>query len=1031
MLLNLNPNGKGDLSLANPNAMRTALNAISNGTQKLRHGAICVLGDARVGKTSLVRSLMGKNFLSETEKTEGVDSTLVETRNADEKWNELRETDLPNFQRVVNKSVAECLSTSANGSPFRVVLNFLYAITSTDMLLSRSENFIKKLGVQSLLWQRVLQFHFLIALLWVTVSKLRLLGLGLLLEVIEFLMLREIKSVGFLRWNLLAVCFGINCLRAGHNAVSLLFDKQMLECSFALAISDVILTIPEVAKEVIVFLILYALFSALVLPVQPSEIPFHSLHDTYLRSGFVPTYAHIALRAVFMGVTIGWGLEQGGPTIFEHRRQIIDIASYTSIFFFIVISMSANWRVLYFFRQLFGFSQRNQSESYDFAFLGSVTTVTLEVFMLLFCYFLNIDVVFLFALIIICELTLGVTLRYIIRLKDGEGQKTFTTGCPSQYRSSGRTGLPTHQFILQRYVGTSFFRQAQTLLENRQKLKEEEETISSLKFLIQDFAGDQEYYSYHHLFILDQAICLIVFRLTDIQSGVALITKRLFFWLGSIRAHSSSKQPCLFLVGTHRAQVDEKELKKLNSHLQSMLLPQFGDVIETDGDCMFFAVENLHSANDPGVSSLRKRIVVVAMNEVASQVEDDVPLRWLEVSQAILGLRQAMSKKLGRCDHDLNSSHQVNGNYDSHFQSSTPKPVFLPSLCVLTNYFKNFLETKKLDLKDEEDFESMLRYFHRKGLIFYIQRKAPVKISNVSVQEMGSTCTLTAEEMSDWILLNPQILAKAEIIFVSTPDRLSLQDKRFRKDWQILSQTGYLTERLVQHSLSKLDQNPKALLAFMEVCNLVCRLARPMQTTTGGPSCSHFLPARLPRNGERTQKERVLWHKSKNDKEFYFSFHGFLPEAVFLRLLARAYTLSCLCSPESVSQVYRDVGLFWLNQETSFLLEFLEEGAMIKVTVSFEWSLAMRPSDVMATLWSMLDGLCRRDFEYLEYHCGPACPLPGCTAETTGLPRSLERTSLHIHNIFPRCCEENVDTISLSCGNVVLNEKLKEWIPSA
>ena len=102
---------------------------------------------------------------------------------------------------------------------------------------------------------------------------------------------------------------------------------------------------------------------------------------------------------------------------------------------------------------------------------------------------------------------------------------------------------------MQQHSGLFFFNDIQKLLEDSNKLRDEEEFISALRFRIQDFAGDEEYYSYHHLFILDQAIFVIVFNLTV---DVCRLPPQLMFWLSSICAHSSANQLSVFLVGTHR-----------------------------------------------------------------------------------------------------------------------------------------------------------------------------------------------------------------------------------------------------------------------------------------------------------------------------------------------------------------------------------------------------------------------------------------------------------------------------------------------
>ena len=967
-MLNLIPTGQKNLTLANPNAMSTALDAISNGKQKLRQGTICVLGDVGVGKTSLVRSLLGEEFKKDIAKTQGVDMTLVETRNVDKQWHKLSESQLPNFQRIVNKSIAERLHASEKRNPARILLNFLYAVCCTNLLVTPStfKNILDKFGITAGLWlTHTVWFLVLNFLLWFLVAFVGLFWMGLCMEVIEMILFFELRASGFLRWNILGFVFGCRSIR-------------MFE---GLAVFQYFASMAEVEKEVGLLLLSFLIVSLVVQPFQPPQIHFEDLHKKYILVGFVPTYVFLCSRGLFIGTLVGWGTQSRLSEL--HYDLYLKTACYTSVAVMIIFNLDKAFLQVLQPPHTPNYKERTSFKRWLFlAGIQLVMLISYPVF--------GVDIFYLIASIMMTEATIGVVFRYFIY---GEEKKSFIPGLLSQFRSSEVTTLSTHHFILQRHSGSFFFDKIQKLLEDSDNLRSESESITSLRFRIQDFAGDEEYYSYHHLFILDQAFFIIVFRLTDCVDD---LPKRLMYWLCSVCAHTSTKQPSVFLVGTHRDSITEVELSKVHSVLKSQLLLTFGDIIECNDNSLFFAVENmpLHSNFDVGVKSLRQSIENVTLTQNAGQVEDEVPLRWLEICQVIR-------------DHQYLT-----------FKESKPGNV-TPALdmCIQKDDFKRFLSSKELIIEADGEFENMLHYFHRKGLILYVQRKTPARLTD----KCDVVPPPPAVEMSDWLLLNPQILAKAEIEFVLSPDELNLQTKECRKDWQVLKETGYISKSLLCHTLGKFSPNVDTLLAFMEVCNLICRLARPQRLGNGRTMLTHFLPARLPRSADSCRK--VLWHNGSHDMKFYFSFQGFLPEAVFHRILARAYTLSSACNLKTDPHVYRNEGLFWMSEKQCYLLELIEEKG-IKVTFTTRKPADRKPADIMATLWSMVSDVCNSDFKFLKFHCGPACS--ECS-QTVDLYRNILPS--HIIDIYPQCCIKCIEPFLLFCGNVQLDKQLQIWFP--
>ena len=107
-----------------------------------------------------------------------------------------------------------------------------------------------------------------------------------------------------------------------------------------------------------------------------------------------------------------------------------------------------------------------------------------------------------------------------------------------------------------------------------------DEKFSSLKLKILDFAGDKEYYAYHHMFLRGHAIYLIVFNMSEFvvnyfkEMNVGI--QRLKFWIDSVCSHVPSKAP-IFLIGTHKGTVDKRSIEIIDCHIRRNLWNSYCD----------------------------------------------------------------------------------------------------------------------------------------------------------------------------------------------------------------------------------------------------------------------------------------------------------------------------------------------------------------------------------------------------------------------------------------------------------------------
>ena len=405
------------------------------------------------------------------------------------------------------------------------------------------------------------------------------------------------------------------------------------------------------------------------------------------------------------------------------------------------------------------------------------------------------------------------------------------------------------------------------------------EKFSSLKLKILDFAGDKEYYAYHHMFLKGHALYLIVLNMAEfakhdfkeINAGI----ERLKFWVESVCSHVPPKTP-IFLVGTHRESIDKNCTETIDHFLRNNFWDFYCDeLIENDTEgLVFFPVENSNGHNDHGIQCLQKKIVDVAIN-CKETVGHHIPLLWVRMQDAII-------------------SHKEN-----------KEALFCVKFEQLRMVFKNLFT-----LNWSKD---AFKYFHEQGLVIYLDRNQDL-------------------DLSDWILLKPEILVDIIILLVTPPPEMT-QERGLRRDWNLLQKKGLLTKPLLKNIISKVKESVEAMTAFLEEYDLICPLANSkvnmFRVCEGKEQPTHFVPSLLPMASER---DTPIWHDDNTDKKCYVFFNKFLPEPLFHHLLSRAHKLSRVEFPNGHTVIFRDAGRFWLTPWQPYSLKLMKEEKMIEVT---------------------------------------------------------------------------------------------------
>ena len=404
--------------------------------------------------------------------------------------------------------------------------------------------------------------------------------------------------------------------------------------------------------------------------------------------------------------------------------------------------------------------------------------------------------------------------------------------------------------------------------------------FSYFKMKLLDFAGDKEYYSYHHLFLRHHGLYIIVFNMAEFADmyfrDISRHIQRLQFWMESICSHVPRRTPIL-LVGTHRGNMDNKCIKILDDHLKQFLWKKYCDeLVANDAEMLlFFPVENSLENMDNGIQALQREIISVA-EQNKETIGREIPLSWIQVQDAIINLKE------------------------------NPNARFCLKLCEFQRTIDNVVCHACIWSKET------LEYFHEKGLIIYVDKKEDVDLSN-------------------WILLKPKILVDI-VIQLITPSTESTQHRGLRHDWGLLQRKGILTKALLQSIICKVKEDEEAITAFLEQYDLICPLEYKRIEMKRGHHCdvqaTHFVPSLLPLSADG---DKPVWHDHYTDKKFYVLFSKFLPEALFHRLLSRAQKNSNVEFPNGQTVLYRDAGKFWMNPYLNYKLKLMEEEKMIEI----------------------------------------------------------------------------------------------------
>ncbi|XP_020612349.1 uncharacterized protein LOC110050719 isoform X2 [Orbicella faveolata] len=881
-----------------------------------------VLGDSEVGKTSLVKSLTGKPFDPKQQKTQGIDQCLV-----DNKWKNCNLKDLifGDLWKFLEFGIVQVLLSTTGRATCNVAQEFIVKF-GWKMLVFGFLTVFSVMGFAIVYNLPLTSFSiFFIYFGPVLFQQCAIdcnITSNLRFILVTFISILSHRGLLIGSQLLLVICY---------------FDESFVEfvgCAF-----------PTLGSTAAIALVV------LFILIGPIQMPLFDTSQLVKRQNFIVILCfYRLLLSIFIGFIIGFVATVSLVGAFNKESSTKTLLTSTNNRHVVLASIITPFVLIsptdFISEPINRISIRSSMED------GSLGPCNI---LLILAFFYH------------CKLALTSPIYYFVITYPlfiyftfcKECLRTYSIGSFSEYLSNNYTKLAV--------MGIGEM--------DRGMLKSAlQEKFPSLKLQILDFAGDKEYYAYHHMFLKSHALYVIVFNIAklvkDSFKNLNTDIERLQFWLESVCSHVPPKTP-IFLVGTHRGDLDETCMQTLNGHIRKNLWDPYCDelVVNEVDKLIFFPVENSKGENDVGVQSLRIKIMSVAEEREAAR-ECDIPLTWITLQDAIISLREKKKAKL------------------------------CVNLKELPYVFDNFICTNWS--------EETLKYFHEKGLVIYLDKD---------------------RDLSNWVLLKPEILVDIIIQLVTPPPQM-IQERGFRRDWKLLHRKGMLTESLLTRIISTVQENEEALTAFLEEYDLICPLSNKKVNICSlsddeEHQPTHFVPSLLPMSADGYIP---AWDVNTTDKKFYVFFTRFLPEPLFHRLLSRAHKSSKLKFPNGPVVMFKDVGKFWMSPRQPYRLKLMKEEAIIEVTFSSSNMQGMKPADVLHQVFSMVDEICERDFCFVKFYCGPACPSQECPGyHDNYMHTPHQHTRRHVYNVMPGRQGDN--NAPLYCVNNSFEEELQEWIP--
>ncbi|XP_038049629.1 uncharacterized protein LOC119723151 [Patiria miniata] len=186
------------------------------------------------------------------------------------------------------------------------------------------------------------------------------------------------------------------------------------------------------------------------------------------------------------------------------------------------------------------------------------------------------------------------------------------------------------------------------LIREQMKAVLQRQPILETKLSLWDFAGDTLYHCTHHVFMPDRALYVIVFNLHAAVSDEDGQLQKLLFWLHSVCAHARHPDAVIIIVGTHKASVPEAHRLRFTEELHRRITSPFCHrlVLNPLDDKPLFLVENSQPVDD---DFKQLRAEIFRRVESAEYAQERYPIKYLHFYREIQNRRKLAETECAAC----------------------------------------------------------------------------------------------------------------------------------------------------------------------------------------------------------------------------------------------------------------------------------------------------------------------------------------------------------------------------------------------
>ncbi|XP_070562776.1 uncharacterized protein [Ptychodera flava] len=857
---------------------------------------VMFVGDARVGKTSLLRLLTGERFQIDEPSTEGIETKMYETKDVDSRWKECKTSTSDEFERCASWCTAES-AIQASKTPFQE------RSTTCDIRGEESMDFIN--------WP-----------FWKIIKVLtKFFFPGLLL--VCFLE----KITGEYGYGLLQLACYFCCLIWSNDFMI------TYRYGTGLTILTYVATLAYSSSK-------YSLIHDVVNGVLPydfqrSSIPHVFCMMMYHWTFYLVGYAVGAFCGIGFRNGVAWGLCMLVPA--RNISLQIDILwyndstnvlSYQIGFPFIFLGLAFGC-LIYMYRYklqaTFASTKVLSPLLVCISLLACIPTIQHVAIYVVFGTFIwvgtfsgigsgrtaNVTLCLGYLTKRFGGLLIGITIGYL-----------FGFTLPSRSLSTLSLfvyviSVSTQPFV-DLYIYCKVRRQIMPIVHVREAIRQQIRGDKHLatRLSLWDFAGQELYYSMHHVFISAHSVYVLVFSLVDAIKDREKQLKRIVFWLNSICTHTESQDTAIFLVGTHRNSIDSRQRSEVACYLTEKLsIYRLCDrFVKNPNGMLVFAIENSVPLDED--SHNLQRCILKEIEDMM-YVREEFPVPFMNFYKLI---------------------------NERKFQNGGKQAISL--------YEDIKVLVKHQFLVEEIELRNMLSFFHKAGEIIY----------------QPFDCHL-----SKYIIFDPNVLVSLMKVLITIPPR-SQRSRHLAKSWDKMDKQGLADPNLINHIADSVGLSKELTLALLLAYDLVCLIPRESSDDEELYMVPSILPA-YETDGQCDSMPR--WQTFHNDDDvYYFDFGSFLPDVVFWRLLARCMKSPTVLKSSLKRHAYSDIARFSFDRHITYILQLVHhipvEQNLIKVTV--QKAPGVDSKSLLQWLLDQLNIIRRRDFKFMEFTLGMLCP---------------------------------------------------------